>query len=474
MIFNIVNGTNKGRAKTISVTDLVNFYPEIEVAEKSKYLKALIGCPGYRWIATALDSGAGRGGYPTSNDRAFFVIKNKLFEMSSEESLTERGTLLTSTGMCNFADNGTQMIIVDGVNGYVFNMNTNVLSPIVFPDNFAPSHVVFTDGYFLVNRTGSGRFYYSASYDGTSWNALHFATAEYSPDNLQGIVKTSNGTIWLIGKQSVELWSNVGTAELPWRRIGGSQKEVGCIAPYSIASNGSQVFFLGNSSSGYGAVYMGSGYDVQKISTPAIEYMIKQYANIDMADAFVYSDEGHSFYVISFHNEDTLVFDLASGEWHRRGTYNSGSGSNVRQTARGYLFFNGRHYVGSYTDGSIYEMSLDVYAESGSHIVREIVTNHINNENKILHHLTFELDFERGIGLVGEAAPQIMLQFSNDEGHTWSGEAWVDAAKSAGAIGEYTVRAKWRRLGAARNRVYKITCSDPVKWVIVNSIIEVQ
>lgn len=474
MIFDIIQGSNNSRAKVISLNSLENYYVEIEDGEKSKNVKALIATPGFRLAVTAYNSGTSRGLYTTSTDRMFIIVYNKLIEMLADESVVVRGTVNTSTGMCNYCDNGNQILIVDGSNGYIYNLTTNLLTTITapaFPDN--ATHCLFTDGYFLVNEGNSGKFWFSASYDGTTWNALSFATAEYSADNLQGIVKTSNGTIWMIGKQSTELWNNVGTADLPWRRISGSVKEVGCIAPYSIASNGVNVFWLGNGQSGYGSIFMGSGYESQKISTPAIEYQIKQLTNIDDATAFTYSDESHSFYIINFGAEITFCFDLTTGQWHTRGTYNSDTGNNIRQFAQSYCFFNSKHYVGSYLNGKVYEMNLDIYDEDSNPIKRVIVTKHVNDENRLLRHKKLEIDFERGIGLVGTAAPQIMVQFSNDGGHTWSSEAWTDASKSAGAIGEFNVRAIWKRLGSARDRVYKISCSDPVKWVIVNAYLEV-
>lgn len=471
MIYDIVQGTNRARAKVISVNDLQNFYPEIEDTGKSKNIKALIGCPGYRLAATGYGSGNGRGCYTTSTGRFFKVVYNRLVEMSTSETVTIRGILNTSTGMCGIADNGTQILIVDGTHGYIYNLSTNTLTRIAdadFPEK--PTHCLFTDGYFLVNKGGSGQFYFSASYDGTSWDGLDFATAEYSADTLQGIVKTSNGTVWMIGTQTVEMWSNTGNADLPWRRISGAVKVVGCIAPYSIATDGEKIFFLGNGSAGYGSIYMGAGYDVQKISTPAIEYQVKQLTGgLESAVGFMYSDESHSFYVISFTSEVTFVYDISTGEWHTRGSLNAVTGQNIRQFAQGYAFFNGKHYVGSFLDGNIYEMNLNLLDEAGTEIRRVIVTGHLQNENRNLAHLKLEIECEKGVGLVGEAEPQIMIHFSDDNANTWSSEFWVGVGK----IGEYLARAIRRQLGRSRDRVYRIVCTDKVKWVIVNAYVDV-
>jgi hypothetical protein len=61
--------------------------------------------------------------------------------------------------------------------------------------------------------------------------------------------------------------------------------------------------------------------------------------------------------------------------------------------------------------------------------------------------------------------PQAMLRWSNDGGSTWSNEHWV----SIGKIGKYKNRAIWRRLGFARDRVFEVSVSDPVRTVIVSA-----
>ena len=81
-----------------------------------------------------------------------------------------------------------------------------------------------------------------------------------------------------------------------------------------------------------------------------------------------------------------------------------------------------------------------------------------------------QVDFETGVGLIsGQGSdPQAMLQFSKDNGHTWSNEAWV----TLGAIGAYLTRAIWWRLGVARDWVFKIRITDPVKVVIAGASID--
>ncbi len=80
---------------------------------------------------------------------------------------------------------------------------------------------------------------------------------------------------------------------------------------------------------------------------------------------------------------------------------------------------------------------------------------------------------ETGIGLdgVGQGTnPQVMLRFSDDGGHSWSNEKWANI----GAIGHRRVRAIWRRLGHARDRVFEITITDPVPVTLIGVEMQVE
>jgi hypothetical protein len=61
--------------------------------------------------------------------------------------------------------------------------------------------------------------------------------------------------------------------------------------------------------------------------------------------------------------------------------------------------------------------------------------------------------------------PQAMLRWSNDGGSTWS----KYYTTTIGQQGRYKNRAIWRRLGMARDRVFEVSITDPVKAVIVSA-----
>lgn len=96
---------------------------------------------------------------------------------------------------------------------------------------------------------------------------------------------------------------------------------------------------------------------------------------------------------------------------------------------------------------------------------------HVSDEQFWFYVSHFQLDLETGLGrTTGQGIdPQIMLQYSDDGGHTWSNELWV----SAGVRGAYAWRAIWRRLGRSRDRVWRVTMSDPVPWRLLDAYVSV-
>lgn len=97
---------------------------------------------------------------------------------------------------------------------------------------------------------------------------------------------------------------------------------------------------------------------------------------------------------------------------------------------------------------------------------------HLSDEQTWLFISSFQLDLETGRGVTtGQGIdPQIMCQWSDDGGHTWSEESWV----SAGVQGAYQWRAIWRRLGKSRDRVWRVVVSDPVPWRFLDAYISVE
>jgi len=460
-----LGGSGAQRSVSVNASRTVNLYPVMDADNKSPI--ALYGTPGL--VTFAETQAAEVRGLHEASGRLFAVSGNSLYEIASDGAATSRGTLLSASGSVSIANNGIHVAIVDGTYGYRFTLATNVFELITDPDWPAADSIAFQDGYFILNDSGTGSFWITSLY-GTDVDALDFATAEGAPDNLVTLI-CDHRELWLLGGESTEVWFNSGNADFPFERINGAFLEVGCAAPHSVAKMDNSVFWLSQDKRGQGHVMRAQGYQPEVVSNAALEYAIGQYDTIDDAIAYTYQQEGHAFYVLTFPAAGhTWALDARTGQWHERMYWNAGF--EERHRGNCYAFAFGRHLVGDYANGKLYELDLDAYTDDGASIRAIRRTQHQHAQGKRLFWSSLQLDIEAGVGLTtGQGSdPQIMLRWSDDGGHTWSNEHW----HSMGPLGEYSRRAIWRRLGQSRNRVYEVVIADPVKRVIVDAWADVE
>lgn len=459
-----IGGSYKAQSVNVDCQRCVNLYPETTESRngKEQEVGALVQTPGLRTLLTLPNSPV-RGVFYTSKKGLYAVGGNKIYSISSLFIATEIGTLLTSSGKVSMADNGLQLMIVDGTYGYYVTLLTNAFAQITDPD-FPGSDVVdFQDGYFIFNYPGTGKFGLSGLYDVT-FAALDFATSEGSPDNIVSLI-SNHQDLWVFNDQTTEVFYNSGNAGFPFTRTQGAFIQFGCAAKFSIAKMDDSVFWLSRNESGTGQVFMAQGFQPQRISTHAVETEIQRYENISDAVAYTYQENGHHFYVLNFPSaRTTWVFDTATGMWHER-TYQK-QGVLDRHRANYHAFAWDKHVMGDFETGAIYEMKSNIYSDAGVEIIRERTAPHATAGLKRLFFNSFQLDIETGTGLDGiqqGTDPQAMLRWSDDGGHTWSNEKWV----SFGKIGATKARAIWRRLGSSRDRVFQVRISDPVKVCLI-------
>lgn len=392
-------------------------------------------------------------------DYLYAVAGSALHRVDNGWLKTALGSIGTNAGKCWIRGDGTNLVIVDGTLGYYW-LGGGVLSPISFPDSFAPSSLAFQDGYFIVSKTNSGRFYISGSYDPTTWDASDYATAEGLSDNIVSVYSL-NRDLWLFGDRSIELWFNSGAADFPFERYQGGFIEVGCRSARSIASSDERIYWLDNEL----RVRMGAGVQTQIISTPQIDYQIAQLSDWENSVGFYYMQEGHAFYQLTIADK-TLVYDQSTNYWHTRASTLSDS----RHPAQCYAWFADKHVVGHYSNGKLLFLDLDEFTNDGE-VMRKIrAAQTVHNDRKRVFHAALDVEFEAGVGNAACPDPTAILEWSDDDGHTWSNQHTT----AIGASGAFTNRAIWRRLGQGRGRVYRVTVEDPVKVVILGAHLEGQ
>jgi len=364
------------RSMNVDAERSINLYPEFVESGTGKVKTWLVGTPGLQgFVNFTVNLGGPVRALWSQNGRAFAVIGQGFYEFFAAGygkrwgSMTNDG--LTAT-ICSNGTAGNQVFITSAGYGYIFNTSTNDFTQITDPDFPNPcTHGLFVDGYFVALLGQSRQFRISDLEDGLSWNGLDVAEMSWSSDNLRAIA-SAHREIWCFGEHTTEIWYDSGAANFPFQPVGGVLIEHGILAPYSAVSLDNSLFWLGADRDGHGIVWRSNGYTPVRISTHAVEYWLAQRGNLNQTVAYAYQDEGHSFYVLCIpdshtrDDETTWVYDVATGFWHERGTWNEDTGRWEPHEGRCHCFAFGKHFVGSRTTGQVYEMSLDLFDEDVS------------------------------------------------------------------------------------------------------------
>lgn len=442
----------------------VNLYYELQ-QDKDRALMVAYKTPGLQApLADFGDTPVRATIAPPTSNYVFFVHRGTLWQVDNAGVKTNRGTLNTTTGKVSMAENGTQIVIVDGTNGYVYNMGTTVFAQIVdgdFPNGAFT--VAWLDSYFIVEAAG-GLFYISDPNDGLSWPG-DFGTAESNPDGITRILADGQDLI-LMGSQSIEFWQDTGAATLPFERIPGTTQKWGIAARDSVATLDDSFAFLAQNRQGQVIAATFQGYRIKRISNHDLESKWAGYGAFSDAVAYSYMLDGHPMYVVSFPTGgESWLYDSSTNSWSQL----KSNGLTRHRSELGVVFL-GRPYVTDYSTGRVYRLSSSVYTDNGDPIRWELVGRHLFDGMRKIGVDSFQLDIETGVGLAtGQGSdPQVMLRISRDGGRTWGNERW----RSAGKIGEYTKRVKWDKCGRGRDFVFWVAGTDPVKTAILGAAIQ--
>lgn len=480
-----------------------NFYLEAAQSPTGKARFYHVGVQGLRRTCIATNANPCRGMFTTSGNRTFGVWGSKLCEVTNEGATkAEIGTLLTSSGIVRFAENGYQMIAVDGSFGYILDLTSGAWAQITdqyFPGidgndpTKGPSHVACIDTYFLVNSRGSNRYYWSAPYytpyafDSTKptiknlWWGLDYGQKIGETDNIVAMIANKN-LLLVMGQNSAEYHYDTGDSygQL-FRRMDSALVGVGCLAPDSLCAYEEKVFFLGRSRAGtVGMFQMGADLQPVRISTRGIETRIQTYDAIADCWAFSFFIDGHAFVSWNFpsgtsvdggdKNGATWIYDVTNSTWTRRTRWDSASGQSFRWAAQFSTYNWSRLLMGDGSSDALYELDSEHYLNdhptgSGVDYINRIITGPIGYDNgKRLIYDSLQLNLQQGMGLrTGQGSdPYAMLAMSKDSGFTFGYERLA----TIGRTGEYAMRTRWHKCGSGRNMVPRFRITEPIRVVI--------
>jgi hypothetical protein len=369
------------------------------------------------------------------------------------------------------------------------------------------------DNYFVYNNPTTQQFGASDLLSPVS-PPLSFSLKDGAPDDLVALI-VDHREVYLLGEISSEVWTDVGTVPFPFQRIPGTSTQHGIAAPFSVSRLGNSFAYVSRNNRGQAQIMQMQGYIPQRISTHAVENtLVNQY--VGDAISWTYQLEGHEVFVVTFPSlELTWAYDITTQMWHKW-LYLANDSTYQRHRGNCCAVFQGLVIIGDYENGKLYELDKDNYTDDGQTIRRLRRAPHLVTEFQRQYFDELQIQFQPGVGTTGlsnyeqivipgfiylgdtytigsadsliieatktyvlgsigqlnptTTTPQAMLRWSNDGGSTWSNEYWV----GIGQLGRYKNRAIWRRLGTARDRVFEVVVTDPVKMVIISANLKVQ
>lgn len=399
----------------------------------------------------------------------YVVCGVTLFKIDTNKVVTNIGSMPVAPGRVMMTENGTQVtILVESGLAWYYDIPSTTFAQITDGDYQLANSVTTLDGYTIFTKKDSQTFFWSQNLDTRVYAALDNAAAAGESDNLTTCLNYKQQLI-LLGTRSTEIWYDTGNNTIVFQRIDGALIKKGTNAKYTAVADVTGVYWLGNDK----IVYNATNYSPQRISTYGVEKAIESYATIDDAYAFIYVQEGHRFYCLTFPSEGaTWVYDVTTGLWHERESLTIISMLPGSWIANNSASFNNVILVGDRNEtGEIYELDLENKTENGRTITW-LATSATQFDNyKRLAANKFILWMNTGVGIDGSGQgsdPEVMMKTSVDGGKTWSNELWMPI----GEIGSYLTEVWWDQVDFGRNLLIQISGSDPVVIAIIGAFLE--
>lgn len=474
MLSPIFAGFSEDRAKSDLADRCINLYPENIMGAKGPEVGLLVSTPGTSLPLMTLGAGPVRGGYAAKNGLLYVVSGNGLYSIDAAWTWTLLGGIGTSSGPVSIIGGPTQILVVDGAGGWVWNFVSSTFTQVI-PNSTTsctgPTSAVYQDGFGIVNSANSDQIYQSNYRDLSQFAVVSgsgaVANNAFVQGNAQNVLSLFDlkQEVFVLKQKGIEVWINQGNAGFAFTQLQGVYFPVGIVAPASVARMEDGIVFLGSSEEGHGVVYRTIGYQAKVITPPSIAEIFQSYAVISDAIGYSYQSAGHYFYVLTFPTQGvTWVYDKDTGHWHQR-AYFSG-GLFTRELANCHVFFNGKHVVGNYQNGNLYALDDKTYTDNGSPRKWLRSWRALPSSKPIGEPMSFDslqILLETGITVPAGTNPQIDLRFSDDGGYTWNGPFQMPAGKT----GATAWRCIANRLGSTTltrglDRVWEISGNDAI------------
>ena len=468
------------KSRALSSNLLINCFTEKSQDQNAKSKFSAKGREGTSLWLDMGDLGDIRGSHVTANGLLYRVYGNSLIRVNSDKTFDVVFAVSDLATTVSMADNGFYLMIADGTNLWSFNLSTEVMQDVT-PDAFSnPTFVKYIDQRFVAINNDPTRDYSldsvpqnnkiffseTGANGGETWFELSFFNSETSADANTSMAIASDA-LWVWGQKSLEIYKSDSNPDKPFRIVGGVSTEIGCLAPYSVATIGGSVFWLGSSTSGNNQIYMSQNFSPVVISNPAISYELDQMGDTSDAISSTYQLNGHTFYVITFiGGNKTFRYDVNEGVWARLTTRERFTNVENRYAV---MFvdsvystllcgISSTENVGSL----VVELDPNKYDDwDGRPIINTVQGPHMWSNLKKVFMSMIKIDMDVGsVPQNGQGSkPKLSVSISED-GYVFDYTRTIELP----VIGNYKGQVVLTRLGSAYSPVIRVQNSDPIPF----------
>ena len=449
----------------------VNVYPKHAETKDAVSMGALFRTPGLSQVSTV--GGAGRGMLrDTKLEYLYIVAGTNLYRKVNIGSITTIGTI-SGTGKVSMAYNGTVLvIIVPGSAGYFYTVSGGLvaITDAIFLDFMNNSaggvtsvclkddrFIYTTDDEFFVGSTATVN-------NGRDFDALDYEDAEVLSDPIIRAMTIKN-ELYMFGKETIELYQNVGGSSFPFTRIPGATIEKGVVSRFGVIAFDNSFLFLGSNALEAPAIWRGNSGTATKVSTAAIDYVIQSYTQIELesVDCWSYTDGGSYFVGFNFPNQ-TFVYDATASAIQQRPIWHERTSAGTKYRVNDVVNVFGQNVVTDNVDGKVGYMRRTVFTEYAVASTRTFGGAYLQNGGSSFNIGMVELKVNGGSSNIkgtdgGDAT--VEMSYSVNGGATYISAG----TRRVGIKGDFMKRLIWRRIGRVPYDVlFRFTTSDPIEF----------
>jgi len=454
----LIGPTYTNRSLPVGAQQTQNFYVTVN-AQGGEQL-SFQPFPGLKAFAAGTAYSRGTG---VLNGVLHEVMGTTLNRVASDGTVTSVGTI-EGAGRCSLESDGTNLVIATGAgkpytyDGTTLTQGTDIDLPNASTVKYINSRVVY-DG-------NNGDIVFSDLNDPLTVDSLNVMSAESKPDDMKA-VHTHKQQLYCFGDKTIQpAYNDASAGSPPYRFALNATQEIGVDAIHSISSNNNAMYFLGSDLN----IYQYTGLTQNPVGNPAIGQAIERYTATSDAFGECFTIDNMNFYLISFPTaNETWLYSEGAGVWT-----NLAHGDGDQHLISSYEYVYGKHLVSDRRNGNIYELDFDTFTDNGETIHRQRDTISINGgtfgrPGATVFMNNLRLEIESGTSLV-TAESQIIMQYSDDNGRSWSAERWL----SIGEQGEYAHELVWWGLGTFKSRMFRFKMTDAIKWVLIKLSADVE